>query len=640
MLNLKIKTLSTLFIIGMTFLGLSIATTSYINLTKTTEIKSLWELFDAQRSEKSKAIIGFQVETGYGGMIHHFKNYILRHKPTDKYSVITNIGGAKARIKLYESLPHNQVEADALSTMDGMLVEYNVALELVSDLINEGKTAEEIDDIVKIKDTPSIDALHALESEYALIDPDKQYQAYLLRKLRVDLGYGGFIHHYKNYILRKSPKLLMSLEGSVVQINNHIKEYSQLVLNDNELKALQSFKLVVDSYTKNIPKISMMIAEGMSAQEIDALVYIDDIPAFDALNTLQSEFIQRNEIRAKKLHQAVDYVYSLESLVLIITILTLTLFIAITIWLFQYQILSPLAHITNIMSSLANNNLDVEIRNVDNQNEIGDMARSVAVFKANAHSLLDREMQLKKSKEEAEKANKAKSEFLSSMSHELRTPLNAILGFAQLLESDEEAPLTEEQHDNMAYILSGGQHLLNLINDILELTAIETGKTILFIEPLNLRDVIDDSLSLLTPLANKANIQIHVLSDLVFTVSADYTKLKQIIINLITNAIKYNHEGGSVSLDWESTKNNTVRINVIDTGIGISEVNKPKVFGAFNRLGQENSSIEGTGIGLVVTKDLIEMMDGEIGFKSTENKGSTFWFELPIAEAVKSHQNI
>ena len=624
----------------MTFLGLSIATTSYINLTKITEIKSLWELFDAQRNEKSKAIIGFQVEIGYGGMIHHFKNYILRHKPTDKYSVITNIGGAKARIKLYESLPHNQVEADALSTMDGMLVEYSVALELVSDLINEGKTAEEIDDIVKIKDTPSIDALHALESEYALIDPDKQYQAYLLRKLRVDLGYGGFIHHYKNYILRKSPKLLMSLEGSVVQINNHIKEYSQLVLNDNELKTLQSFKLVVDSYTKNIPEISMMIAEGMSAQEIDALVYIDDIPAFDALNTLQSEFIQRNEIRAKKLHQAVDYVYSLESLVLIITILTLTLFIAITIWLFQYQILSPLAHITNIMSSLANNNLDVEIRNVDNQNEIGDMARSVAVFKANAHSLLDREMQLKKSKEEAEKANKAKSEFLSSMSHELRTPLNAILGFAQLLESDEDAPLTEEQHDNMAYILSGGQHLLNLINDILELTAIETGKTILFIEPLNLRDVIDDSLSLLTPLANKANIQIHVLSDLVFTVSADYTKLKQIIINLITNAIKYNHEGGSVSLDWESTKNNTVRINVIDTGIGISEANKPKVFGAFNRLGQENSSIEGTGIGLVVTKDLIEMMDGEIGFESTENKGSTFWFELPIAEAVKSHQNI
>ena len=640
MLNLKIKTLSTFFIIGMTFLGLSIATTSYINLTKITEIKSLWELFDAQRNEKSKAIIGFQVEIGYGGMIHHFKNYILRHKPTDKYSVITNIGGAKARIKLYESLPHNQVEADALSTMNGMLVEYSVALELVSDLINQGETAEEIDDIVKIKDTPSIDALHALESEYALIDPDKQYQAYLLRKLRLDLGYGGFIHHYKNYILRKSPKLLMSLEDSVVHINNHIKEYSQLLLNDNELKALQSFKLVIDSYTKNIPEISMMIAEGMSAQEIDALVYIDDTPAFDALGTLQSEFIQRNEIRAKKLHQAVDSIYSLEGLVLIITILTLTLFIAITIWLFQYRILSPLAHLTSIMSSLANNNLDVEIRNVDNQNEIGDMARSVAVFKANAHSLLDREMQLKKSKEEAEKANKAKSEFLSSMSHELRTPLNAILGFAQLLESDEEAPLTEEQHDNMAYILSGGQHLLNLINDILELTAIETGKTILFIEPLNLRDVIDDSLSLLTPLANKANIQIHVLSDLVFTVSADYTKLKQIIINLITNAIKYNHEGGSVSLDWESTKNNTVRINVIDTGIGISEANKPKVFGAFNRLGQENSSIEGTGIGLVVTKDLIEMMDGEIGFESTENKGSTFWFELPIAEAVKSHQNI
>ena len=231
---------------------------------------------------------------------------------------------------------------------------------------------------------------------------------------------------------------------------------------------------------------------------------------------------------------------------------------------------------------------------------------------------------------EAIKANKAKSEFLSSMSHELRTPMNSILGFAQLLEADDDEPLTENQHESVDFILGSGKHLLSLINDVLELAAIESGKLLLSLEPVHITNLAEETLLLLKPLAKENDIELILNMNEDYLVLADYTKLKQVIINLISNAIKYNKEGGSVTVDWQETCSKQLHFTVSDTGIGISERNKKHVFGAFNRLGQESSSIEGTGIGLVVTKNLVEMMGGKIGFDSTENMGSNFWFDFPI----------
>ncbi|NOR68868.1 MAG: PAS domain S-box protein, partial [Methylomarinum sp.] len=241
-------------------------------------------------------------------------------------------------------------------------------------------------------------------------------------------------------------------------------------------------------------------------------------------------------------------------------------------------------------------------------------------------------------KANAEKASQAKSEFLSAMSHELRTPLNSILGFSQLLESDTEEPLTEDQNDSVGYIIAGGKHLLALINEILELSSIEAGKVELSIEPILLNDIINESLPLLNTIAETTNIEIRLLTNLSTSVQADYTKLKQVLLNLISNAIKYNKDGGSVSIDWQHTEDDFVRISITDTGIGISETNQDHVFGAFNRLGQEKSAIEGTGVGLVVTKSLVELMAGRIGFDSQENIGTTFWFELPTGEAENPPQ--
>jgi len=243
------------------------------------------------------------------------------------------------------------------------------------------------------------------------------------------------------------------------------------------------------------------------------------------------------------------------------------------------------------------------------------------------------ENDLSDAKEIAERANQAKSEFLSSMSHELRTPLNAILGFGQLLEMDAQ---DEAEKRNIGEIVKAGNHLLMLINDILDLSAIESGKLNLSIESVLLRDVFDEALSLITPMAEKRSIQIITpTSCQECFVQSDYMRLKQILLNLLSNAVKYNQDGGSIKIICEAYPDKKLRISITDTGIGISESQLLQLFQSFNRLGAERSGTQGTGIGLVITKKLIEMMGGNIGVESQPGKGTMFWFELTQSENGK-----
>ena len=245
--------------------------------------------------------------------------------------------------------------------------------------------------------------------------------------------------------------------------------------------------------------------------------------------------------------------------------------------------------------------------------------------------------QLGQAKAAADRANAAKSDFLSSMSHELRTPLNAILGFAQLLDSDTLPISPGKRHDYVAHILKAGRHLLVLINEVLDLAKIESGSVALSMEPVGLADVFRECRQMIEPAAAPRHIRLAFVPPGRQHVVADRTRLKQVLLNLLSNAVKYNRDGGQVTVRADAVPGGRVRVTVQDTGQGLDAVQRAMLFQPFNRLGQESGPEEGTGIGLVVTRRLVELMGGRIGLESTVDVGSAFWFELDAcAEAVRA----
>ena len=240
------------------------------------------------------------------------------------------------------------------------------------------------------------------------------------------------------------------------------------------------------------------------------------------------------------------------------------------------------------------------------------------------------EEQLKLAMHTANTASQAKSEFLSRMSHELRTPLNAILGFAQLIETGTPTPTPGQKH-SVDQILKGGWYLLDLINEVLDLALVESGRLILSNEPIAVMEIMQECRTMIEPQATAHGIRISFdTQKLPLYVFADRIRVKQVLINLLMNAIKYNRVGGTVSVDFALRPNDILRISVRDSGVGMTPEQQAQLFQPFNRLGKEGSGEEGTGIGLVVTKRLMELMGGEIGVVSAAGVGSVFWIELGL----------
>ena len=272
---------------------------------------------------------------------------------------------------------------------------------------------------------------------------------------------------------------------------------------------------------------------------------------------------------------------------------------------------------------------ELRIVNVELERRVLD--RTSQLDEAN-QELMERQERLTEARLEAERANRAKSEFLSRMSHELRTPLNAILGFGQLLEMDE---LTEHQQDAVRQILKGGGHLLSLINEVLDIARIEVGRMQLSLEPVAVDELVADAAGLVRPLADQRGVAIEILDAVEGErfVIADRQRLQQVLLNLLSNAVKYNRERGMVRCSIRDVEGGRLRVDVEDQGMGIPAEELARLFVPFERLGVEKSGVEGTGLGLALSKQLVDAMGGTLEVESVPGEGSTFSVRLPIGTA-------
>ncbi len=466
-----------------------------------------------------------------------------------------------------------------------------------------------------------------------------QKQAYL-SVLRGSIGYGGMIHNFKNYLIRRDKKYLLSAHRSVLEIKIIFSGYRVLGVSAEEESAISDIESVTREYMKAIIRAEILIDRNYAISQIDEQVAVSDAPALLALRRLTNAVAALRQEKAKVVSGSINSltvtIYTAAigiGLLLVVVILTLA-------WFIRFRLINPLGKLVTAIGRV-NPSVPGQLRlpsigRVDD--ELNMVATATNRFLDSMENHLSKrrnaEKALEIAKEEAENANQAKSEFLSSMSHELRTPLNAILGFAQLMQFDPDTPLTDEQKDSTNQIIKGGNHLLELIDQVLELAKIEAGKMSVSIEAVSIIQLLDESISMVQTMAEKRNISINVNTDDCPNVEAmaDYTRLKQVLLNLLSNAVKYNSDGGSISVVTKVEDDNFCYIAISDTGPGIPDDKRDAVFQPFNRLGHESSEIEGTGIGLVITRKMMHMMNGNIDFKSEVGKGTTFWIEIPLAE--------
>lgn len=570
----------------------SAALRAILTLTKESATQSLTNIQAVEG--KNAAINSLRGAIGYGGMIHEFKNYVLRSGSDKPLRVKAHIEHALQALDAYTHFELAAEEKEALYQIELMFNNYADALNTVTDLTNQGLTPRQIDSQVSINDLPTYAAFNTIDhhlfrqhtSNRQTVSNTLDLVA-ALAKLSFWITTGLII-----FLLAIAFRTIRALKEDEQALQDSEERTTAIVENTVDgIIVITSHGFIVQ-YNKAAEAIFGYTAEAVIGKNVSLLM-----PKTDS---------ERHDQYLNNYHNGAN------------------------------------AKIIGI---------DREVRGQRKDGSTFPMSLAISEIhwgKEKAYTGIIRDItQFKESEKKiqdahqaAESANQAKSQFLSSMSHELRTPLNAILGFAQLLQINQEETLTTTQLDFSEHIIKAGSHLLTLINDVLDLEKIEALDIDLSLENINLTNVFHDCHSLLGGIANtqKIILSFEDTSDIPF-IFADYTRTKQVIINLISNAIKYNRNGGTVTINTQQTTENMLRISVMDTGFGIPKEKQSELFQAFNRLGMEHKGIEGTGIGLVISRQLTEAMGGHLDLESSSVQGSHFWIELPISKGRLPAEN-
>lgn len=395
---MKINSSVKLYVAAIIAGGSIVIAAAVFSLYKADDIQLIWLDFNQSRSEKNRVLSALREQIGFGGMIHNYKNYILRNDQLHKEKVLFSLGGAKATLSRYKTLPLNNEEKIAINNIESTLVAYENAVDIIQNKIKQGNTAKQIDKIVKINDALALTGFETLERNIHLHSINKNTvldsKSHLITNIRQNLGYGGMIHFYKNYILRQDSTLKYKAIENLNLTLQDIENYSILELNEKEAKAISALTQNLYLYKDQLEQIEGFIFKGMSPRDIDQHVKVNDKPILDSLVALEQQTILHDEVRAKHLNKAIEFIVLSSKFIGAITFVIFFLIAAGSYWFVRLQVVNPIVALIRVMRKLSNNNFDVQIQGADNDNEIGDMAKSVENFRDTAKARLEADKEL------------------------------------------------------------------------------------------------------------------------------------------------------------------------------------------------------------------------------------------------------